>query len=68
MADGRPTAAAIAEVRSDPGFPILPPPALFDHWERQGVLMLNASLTCRLNAPGSHREVWLPFTTVAGMW
>ena len=27
----------------------------------QGVLMLNASLTCEMNKPGSHCNIWEPF-------
>lgn len=30
-------------------------------WERQGVLLLNSSLTCRQGAPGSHSSLWQPF-------
>jgi len=53
---------AIAEVRTDRGFAILPPGALFDHWERQGVLLLNTALTCHTGDPGSHAGVWPAFT------
>ena len=31
-------------------------------WERQGILLLNSSLTVRTNQPGSHAEAWKPFT------
>lgn len=31
-------------------------------WEKQGILMLNSSLTVRTNQPGSHAEAWKPFT------
>lgn len=35
-------------------------PTLED-WEEQGVLLLNTSLTCRLNESGSHSLIWRPF-------
>lgn len=57
--------ASIDEIRDDilsGTFNILPPSELFASWEKQGVLLLNAALTCRLNAPNSHAELWLPFT------
>lgn len=59
---GLPEAASIEAVRGDSGFPILPPPQLFDHWERQGVLLLNTALTCEVGKPRSHTELWRPFT------
>jgi len=30
-------------------------------WSKQGVLMLNTSLTCEIGNPGSHEELWKPF-------
>jgi uracil-DNA glycosylase len=34
-----------------------------EHWAKQGVLLLNASLTVRLTEPGSHSKIgWLQFT------
>jgi len=56
--------ASFAEIRKmDQGdFPLLPPYRLFQSWEEQGVLLLNASLTCRVGCPGSHRALWRPFT------
>ena len=42
-------------------FPILPPNRLWDALEAQGVLFLNAYLTCREGAPLSHRRLWEPF-------
>jgi uracil-DNA glycosylase len=57
--------ASIEEIREDilsNRFKILPPSELFAAWENQGVLLLNTALTCRLNAPNSHAELWLPFT------
>lgn len=32
-----------------------------EDWERQGVLMLNSSLTCEINKIGSHSMIWRPF-------
>jgi len=31
------------------------------HWCEQGVLLLNTSLTTRLNQPGAHKKLWKPF-------
>lgn len=33
------------------------------HWAKQGVLLLNSSLTLKAGTPGSHAEIWKPFTT-----
>ena len=33
-----------------------------DQWAKQGVLMLNASLTVRQGQASSHMKLWLPFT------
>ena len=33
----------------------------FEHWERQGVLMLNSALSCTRGKPGSHSLMWRPF-------
>ena len=43
-------------------FKILPPNQIFDSWNEQGVLCLNAALTCRVGEPGSHSEYWAKFT------
>lgn len=32
-----------------------------EHWAKQGVLMLNISLTVRSNEPGSHADLWHEF-------
>ena len=32
-----------------------------EKWEKQGVLMLNAALSCTLGRPGSHTLLWRPF-------
>ncbi len=46
---------------ADGRFPILPPDRLWDALEAQGVLFLNAYLTCRQGAPLSHKKLWAPF-------
>ena len=43
-------------------FEIFSPQNIFNKWEKQGVLLLNKSLTCKLNTPGSHTEIWDKFT------
>ncbi len=61
---GRSDIAPVQKVREDIEsgiFPVLPPDRLFSHWEAQGVLMLNAALTCEVNNSGSHSEIWTPF-------
>ena len=45
---------------ADGSFRILPPDRLWDALEAQGVLFLNAYLTCRPGEPLSHRALWLP--------
>ena len=42
-------------------FHILPPDRLWDALEAQGVLFLNAYLTCAPGAPLSHKRLWQPF-------
>ena len=32
-------------------------------WRNQGVFLLNASLTCLQNLPGSHNKLWVEFTS-----
>ncbi len=43
-------------------FNLLPPNQLFNHWEQQGVLLLNTAFTCKIGEPGSHSAFWAPFT------
>lgn len=57
----------LAEIRSN-AFPILPPPLWFDSLEKQGVLFLNAYLTCEINKPNSHRLVWENFSARLFGW
>ena len=33
------------------------------HWVNQGILLLNASLSCEQWKPNSHKEIWKPFMT-----
>lgn len=50
------------ELHSDLGIKI-PESGNLEKWARQGVLLLNASLTVRQNEPGSHAKIgWLQFT------
>ena len=55
------------EVERDLGIPV-PQNGNLEKWARQGVLLLNATLTVRANQPGSHqRKGWETFTnTVIG--
>ena len=43
-------------------FPVLPPNKLFGYWEKQGVILLNTSFTCKPGEPGSHQFLWKEFT------
>lgn len=50
------------EIKSDLGKE-LPPHGDLQHWARQGVLLLNATLTVRASSPGSHQNKgWETFT------
>ncbi len=50
------------EIRSDLGKPI-PKSGDLERWARQGVLLLNATLTVRAGSPGSHQgKGWEAFT------
>jgi len=58
--------SSIKNVREDienNKFPVLTPDKIFVHWERQGVLLLNTSLTCRTGSSNSHAELWPEFTS-----
>lgn len=62
------SALSIEEVRRDIDlgrFPILPPNEAFSHWQSEGVLFLNRSLTCEIGthkgASGAHEKHWTPF-------
>ncbi len=50
------------EINDDLGIPV-PAHGNLEHWARQGVFLLNATLTVRANQPGSHqRRGWEKFT------
>jgi len=50
------------EIRNDLGFPV-PSHGNLEKWARQGVLLLNATLTVRAGQPGSHQKKgWETFT------
>jgi len=52
------------EIERDLGIPV-PRHGCLEKWARQGVLLLNATLTVRANQPGSHqRKGWETFTNV----
>lgn len=38
------------------------PQNLFKSWENQGVLLLNIWLSCSVSCPGTHRQLWQPFS------
>lgn len=51
-----------SEIKDDLGKPI-PASGSLEHWARQGVLLLNATLTVRAHAAGSHQKRgWEEFT------
>lgn len=53
------------EIQADLGLPIPQNPNL-DRWAKQGVLLLNATLTVRAKSPGSHQhQGWEEFTDAA---
>jgi uracil-DNA glycosylase len=50
------------EIHADLGKPI-PASGNLERWAKQGVLLLNATLTVRASSPGSHQNKgWEPFT------
>ena len=62
------TVSSLGRVRKDietGKFNILEPDQLFDHWENQGVLMLNTAFTCKVGSrevSNSHAPYWAGFT------
>lgn len=51
------------EIRSDLGLPMQPDNGDLTPWAKQGLLLLNASLTVRANEPMSHSGIgWMNFT------
>jgi uracil-DNA glycosylase len=59
---GAPDLATVREAIAAGEFAILPPRELFDHWEAQGVLLLNTAFTTRLGTSGAHHSLWKPLT------
>jgi len=54
------------EIESDLGKPLVHTDGDLTRWARQGVLLLNATLTVRASTPGSHqRKGWEEFTDAA---
>lgn len=54
------------ELESDVGIPIAAKNGDLTRWAKQGVLLLNATLTVRANTPGSHQgKGWEQFTDAA---
>lgn len=60
-----PSLEVIKEACIDPTIPHGPIEfdCTLESWAKQGVLLLNSSLTCELNKPNSHSLVWRGFTT-----
>lgn len=60
-----PSLEVIKEAVIDPTIPHGPTEfdCTLESWAKQGVLLLNSSLTCELNKPTSHSLVWRPFTS-----
>lgn len=58
--------ADITEIREEIGkgnFKILEPSKLFDFWRKQGVLLLNSSLTTEIDRAGAHHKFWKDITS-----
>lgn len=54
------------EIESDIGTPLVHRSGDLERWAKQGVLLLNATLTVRAHMPGSHQEKgWEQFTDAA---
>jgi uracil-DNA glycosylase len=51
------------EIKNNYPNAIIPNHGDISHWVSQGVFLLNANLTCRVNEPGSHAKykLWMPF-------
>lgn len=57
------TFAGIRDEIRNGEFNILPPNELFQSWEKQGVLLLNTTLTVEAWKPNSHKEYWQAFSS-----
>lgn len=53
-----------SEIKKEIGlyFQLANPQKLFIEWEKQGVLLLNTSFTCRVGDSNSHEKYWRSFT------
>lgn len=53
-----------SEIKKEIGlyFPLSNPQELFVEWEKQGVLLLNTSFTCRVGESNSHEKYWRDFS------
>lgn len=60
--------ATVTTAMKNGSFPVLPPDELFESWAKQGVVLLNAALTCEVGIPGSHSLEWAPFTSMLLDW
>ena len=43
-------------------FKMLEPSEIFNHWESQGVLLINTAFTCKVDDSNSHSDIWRGFT------
>jgi uracil-DNA glycosylase len=64
-ARGHPVPASLSNIyvellNSVPGW-VRPTHGCLDEWEREGVFLLNSSLTCEVGKSASHQNAWLPF-------
>lgn len=61
-----PSLRNILKEREDDGYPPLAEGKLYntylENWPKEGVLLLNTALTVEKGKPGSHAELWRPFT------
>lgn len=48
--------------KTNEDFNIQMPKTIFSNWEKQGVLLLNTSFTCRIGESNSHKAYWKDFT------
>lgn len=55
-----------SEIKKEIGlyFQLVSPQKLFVEWEKQGVLLLNTSFTCRVGESNSHEKYWRKFTNM----
>jgi len=55
-----------SEIKKEIGlyFQLASPDKLFIEWEKQGVLLLNTSFTCKIGESNSHEKYWRKFTNL----